>query len=208
MTGISRKEIKSLQNTSIAQLSGYSMDRSPGAQLLAHWYFDPEYLDSNKLPKVIPYEGETCSFSALVKAYGGDVPIGAMRTELLRVHAIEELENGTIGALKRFFVPDELDERLVLGLDSIIHSNAATLDYNCNPENQEDLRIQQLYFSRKIGPNFFDEIKRNARTKLYECGQEFDDYITRLENESGLTSETETEVGIGLYYYEIPATRE
>jgi hypothetical protein len=208
MTGISRKEIRKIRESSFENLIEYTVSISPGALVLQHWHTDTEYSDKDGNPIVIDFENGGKSFTSLVRKYAGDIPAGAMRTELKRIGAVQELEGGELMVLKREFVPPGLDDRLALGLDSIIQSAAETLSHNCDPENANDLSFQQIWGVTTIDPDNFPEIKRVARARLTEFGRSFDNYLSELEQPFDGENSSGREVGIGLYYYELPPNKD
>jgi hypothetical protein len=204
MTGISRKEIGRIRSAGLNRLVDYTVNISPGALVLQHWHTDSEFTDQEGLPLSLDFDGRDISFVSLVRKYAGDIPAGAMRTELKRMGAIEEFADRKLKVLKREFVPSGLDDRLALGLDSIIHSAAETLAYNCDPENKNDLSFQQIWGVSTINPDRFPEVKKVARERLTEFGRSFDDYLSTLEQPAGDENIPSREVGVGLYYYELP----
>jgi len=208
MTGISRKEIRKIRENGLDSLIDYTVSISPGALVLQHWHTDIEYSDKDGNPVVIDFENGDISFTSLVRKYAGDIPAGAMRTELKRIGAIRVLEDGTLMVLKREFVPPGLDDRLALGFDSIIQSAAETLAHNCNPENKDDLSFQQIWGVTTIDPSYFPEVKKVARARLTEFGRSFDDYLSKLEQPLDSGNISGREVGIGLYYYELPPNKD
>ena len=127
-----------------------------------------------------------------------------MRTELKRIGALKEHPDNRLEVVKRDFVPSGLDERLVLGFDSILQSAAETLAYNCDPANADNLFFQQLWGVDTISPEHFPEIRRKARDRLSELGHSFDDYLAEYQNDSDTKDSAGKEVGVGLYYYEMP----
>jgi hypothetical protein len=206
MTGISRKETARIREGGFDELVRVNSGISPGAVILQHWFTDKKYTDVNGHPISLSFDEGENSFSALVRTYGGDIPAGAMRAELQRVGAVEEARGDMLTPLKREFVPSGLDDRLSLGLDSIVRSASETLAYNCNPENEDSLRVQQVWGVDTIDPRLFGLIQREARLRLTELGRSFDDYLSRVEQENPISEESndKTEIGVGLYYYEMP----
>ena len=88
MTGLTRKEVRRLRDKIS---SGKQVDMArviPPAEILSRWHSDSEFLDSAGRPLTLEFDGATPSFAGLVKKYGGDIPPGAMRTELKRVGAV------------------------------------------------------------------------------------------------------------------------
>ena len=207
MTGISRKETARIREGGLEDLVRGNSGISPGAVILQHWFTDEKYIDVNGQPMSLSFDEGENSFSALVKTYGGDIPPGAMRSELQRVGALGETKGNLLTPLKREFVPSGLDDRLSLGLDSIVRSASETLAYNCNPENENGLRVQQVWGVDAIDPRLFGLVQSEARLRLTELGRSFDDYLSRVEQENPASEEgnEKIEVGIGLYYYEMPA---
>ena len=204
MTGLSRKEVKRIRDEGLDDYLKYTVAISPGALVLQFWHTDPKYSDESGRPNVLDFDGPDCSFSSLVKGCAGDIPPGAIRAELIRIGAVKELPGKKLIALKRDFVPSGLDERLILGLDAIIQSTAQTLSHNCDPKNVDDLFFQQLWGVNTISPKYFNEIKNEARERLTEVGKGFDDYLATFEALSQAETSVGAEVGIGLYYYEMP----
>lgn len=113
MTGLSRKEVKRLrENIAEGDLS-VSVKTTPLADVLHHWHAQREFTDEYGNPRPLPFEGLKGSFSSLVKRYGGDLPPGAMRTEMQRVGAIEEDKSGNLKLVRRSFVSDQKHENVV-----------------------------------------------------------------------------------------------
>jgi len=207
MTGISRKEVRRIREDSLENLIDYVVGISPGALILQHWHTDAEFTGSVGEPRVLDFDGGENSFASLVRKYAGDIPSGAMRTELKRIGAIEELDDKRLMVLKREFVPVGLDDRLALGFEAIIQSAAETLAHNCKPGNEGDLSFQQIWGVSTIDPEHFPEIKKVARERLTEFGRSFDDYLSTLEQPVDAENHPGREVGVGLYYYDMPSEK-
>ena len=105
MTGLTRKEVKRLRDKIESGDSRISVKTTPLADVLHHWHAQEEFTDSSGRPVVLPFSGAERSFSSLVKKFGGDIPAGAMRTELARVGAIVESANGELKVIDRVVVP-------------------------------------------------------------------------------------------------------
>jgi len=205
MTGISRKEVRKVRQGSLEDVIDYTVSISPGALVLQHWHTDAIFTDEQGSPLELDFTNGNDSFASLVKKYAGDIPAGAMRTELKRIGAIKELESKKLVVLKREYVPAGTNERLALGLEAIIQSAAETLAHNCNPENAGDLSFQQIWGVSTVDPERFPEIKKVARERLTQFGRSFDDYLSTLEQPADAGTSLGREVGVGLYYYEMPS---
>ena len=96
MTGLTRKEVRRLRNKSEAGGETEILRPMPMAIILHRWYTESDFLDEMGKPLDLPFDGDANSFSELVRRYGGDIPPGAMRTELKRINAITETEDGLL----------------------------------------------------------------------------------------------------------------
>ena len=89
MTGITRREVRRIRAKINSDDAATTADGTPVSDVIRGWRSDPEFLDENARPALLPLNGRPGSFQALIKRYAGDIPEGAMRKELERVSAIE-----------------------------------------------------------------------------------------------------------------------
>ena len=90
MTGLTRKEVKRIRNKTEAGEASVVIRMPPMTELLHRWYTEDDFVDAHGLPQPLPFDGPGISFSDLVRRYGGDIPPGAMRTELKRIGAVNQ----------------------------------------------------------------------------------------------------------------------
>lgn len=105
MTGLTRKEVARLR-TKIEkgdELKGTK--KGPMEKVVEHWQSDGRFLNSRGRPAPLPINGKGPSFTELVKRAGGDVPTGAMRTELKRLGLVEESESAELRLCRKWPVP-------------------------------------------------------------------------------------------------------
>jgi hypothetical protein len=206
MTGLSRKEIRRIRNTPDAEGGVAVPKRNRAAELLHLWHTDPEYLSAAGEPKVLPYRGETTSFTGLVKRVGGDLPPGALRAELLRAHAIERLPDGSLRAVKRYFIPFDVDFRLLEGLRFGLRSLTATVLYNANPANRAHPKFQRVVESRHVPAGIASVAREKLRQMLTDASARLDDYLSGVESATPppANSRRMMRVAAGLYYFEEP----
>jgi hypothetical protein len=202
MTGITRKEVGKLRDSNLDLVAEISIKESPVSVLLHHWSSDPAYLDDAGKPRDLKYEGSD-SFVTLVGACMGDIPPGAMRTELKRIGCVSELEGKLLRLEKRHFVPSENDDRFVLGLESAIHSLGTTVAFNCDPDRQANPKFQRLVSVDGMPVHKLANIENVATVKLQKFSEDFDDFLSSEESQLRGESDNVAQVGIGLYYYEL-----
>ncbi|HKH21680.1 MAG TPA: DUF6502 family protein, partial [Gammaproteobacteria bacterium] len=119
MTGLTRKEVRRLQDLPTADDAVAIAQYNRAARVIAGWRRDPAFSDASGNPLELLLEGEGASFATLVKRFSGDVPARAVRDELLRVGAAEITEAGAIRLQVRAYVPSgsEVEKVSILGTD-------------------------------------------------------------------------------------------
>ena len=148
MTGLTRKEVKRLREK-IAAGDESQIDRvTSHANILGKWHTDPDYLDALGNPRVLEFEGPTPSFTSLVKKYGGDIPSGAMRTELKRVGALREGDSGGLVVQKRDFNPGNQELWVERALGLALRGLSSTLNFNFD-HRDESGRTERIVYSDK-----------------------------------------------------------
>jgi hypothetical protein len=201
MTGLTRKEVKRIRERSVQGAELLSR-RSATADVLHCWFTDPKYLTGESKPKTLSYAGDGISFSTLVRACAGDIPPGAMRTELKRVGAIVEHVDGSLEAVKREVVSADIDRRIVDGLNLGLRPLATTIAYNVNPELNGGARFQRVVFSQQVPLKNLESIQKTATEKLTRFSEELDDDLAIMErSDSNESDQVAANVGVGLFYF-------
>jgi Family of unknown function (DUF6502) len=107
-TGLSRKDVRrireSMSDVANSGLGNATDHSGPPARVLHAWHADPKFLDGEGHPRNLQFQDDEGGFSALVRAVAGDVPPGAVRAELRRAGAVVDLEDGSLQAVKRYYV--------------------------------------------------------------------------------------------------------
>jgi hypothetical protein len=196
-TGLSRKEVKRIRGTQSVSLDA-NVARSPAAKLLHYWYTEPEFLDALRQPKALPLTGHDQAFDTLVKRVAGDVPVGALRTALLRAGAVQECGDGSLRAVKRYFVPGDVDEKILEGLNFGFCNLIDTIAFNTTMGLLDEARFQREVHSPHIPAERLDEIRLKLQKALEEASIELDDFLAQFERTG--TDEEHVDVGVGIYY--------
>ena len=149
MTGLTRKEVRRIRDKSDAGQETLVMRSTPMSEILHRWYTDGEFHDDDGNPTTLPFDGPGPTFSALVRKYGGDIPPGAMRTELKRINAVDEDSTGGLKLLKRSVSGMDVHDRLVTGLAKVLYPAAVTLAHNTRP-NVTDTWVQRTASTRYV----------------------------------------------------------
>jgi hypothetical protein len=211
-TGLSRKDVKRIRDSLVEEplvASGASADQSgPPARVLHTWHVDRRFLASDGRPRDLEFQDETNGFCGLVRAVAGDVPPGAVRAELKRAGAVIELEDGTLRAVKRYYVPGNVDEKAITVMSGMVFPLAAGIVHNADPRRTGDGFIQRFAFSETLSPDAIPEFRRWSRSQATRFVEAMDDWLAGNEmKEVGDLSDPSCgkTVGIGVFYYEGPS---
>ena len=207
-TGLSRKEIRriialkgSVDNLPPAGLVDHS---GPPARILHAWHSFPDFCDQNGQPIDLPFDDTGPSFIKLVRLVAGDVPPGAVRAELKRAGAVEELDLGRLRVLKRHFVPEAFDEKAITVLSGMLFPLTAGIEYNSSTRRAPEGFIQRFAFSDHLDPSDIPVFRRWSRRKATAFAEEMNDWLA--ENETRQVARDSKghhlRAGVGVFYYE------
>lgn len=204
MTGLTRKEVRRIREKIEKGEESVVVKTTPLSEILHRWYSEAEFLDSKGRPAVLPFSGESGSFSNLVRRFGGDIPPGAMRTELKRVGAVEEDEDGNLRAVSRILHPDGPQDKLVEAMVHAVYPLISTVAHNVDPSNEEERWTQLSAFSQSIRKTDLPRLRRISFDRLSEVAESIDDlfmaYETLHENDSSVPDDNT--VAVGVFYFE------
>jgi len=204
MTGLTRKEVRRLRDK-ISSGNQVDMQRViPPAEIIEKWHSDSEFLDSTGRPKTLDFAGPSPSFSALVKKYGGDIPPGAMRTELKRVGAVTDDDSGRLTVQMKFFRPFDLDEQMARALSQAMYGLALNIDHNIATRDRSETWVERTAYSAHIRHEDNSRVRRISQDRAIEFVESVSDLFSAYEtiygdDEPGAESST---VGVGVYYFE------
>jgi hypothetical protein len=173
------------------------------------WNLDPEYLECDGNPKRLRFDGDEPSFTGLVKRCAGDIPPGAVRDELLQSGAIAEDEAGTLRVLKKFYIPDDVDEKALSTLSLILFPIVSGLDHNLRKDRAPQGFIQRFAYSEVLDSEALVEFRSWARSKAAEFVEQVDVWLAAHEHRTRTPSKNqsapfEVQAGLGVFYYEGP----
>jgi len=199
MTGIPRKEVSRIRARQIDVGELPRTELGPLGDILQMWHTDSQFLDQKSTPLSLPVSGSDPSFEKLVRLAGGDLPVGAVKVELLRIGAISQSENGQLRPIRREAIPREVDDRLVTSLSFNLFCLASTIAHNSNPERKSDGRIERFVQSNKIPDSVKKNLRRMTRKRIEQFTEELDDVFSAVDSSD---STAKGRVGVGVFYYE------
>ncbi len=204
MTGLTRKEVKRIRDNSKSGEIATVAKSTPMSSILHRWYTDSQYLTSGGKPKELAFEGDELSFTSLVRKYGGDIPPGAMRTELVRIDAIEETSEGRLRVLKRNVSNLEVNDRIINGLENQLYPAALALAHNTANDDLEARWVQRSVTTKYVRDTDITRVRRISADRLTEFSTTIDDFFAAYETlyDEEETGESTKAVGVGLFYFE------
>ncbi|MEM7018691.1 MAG: DUF6502 family protein [Pseudomonadota bacterium] len=203
LTGLSRKEVRRVRSLQLGDDLESIQQVNRAARVISGWTRLKQYQTSSGEPLALTIEGDGATFSSLVQACSGDVPPRAILDELLRVNAVEKLDDGRISLVERAYVPrtGENEKLVLLGTD--VAYLISTIDHNLRDETGE------LYFQRKVlYDNLPEEAIRPFRDMTEEHGQALlellDHWLVEHDRDGNPAVEGTGRkcAGLGIYFFE------
>jgi hypothetical protein len=203
LTGLSRKEVARRRRLTRRDDQEAVHRYHRAARVMSAWVRDPAFHDASGQPAPLPVEGDSASFGVLVRRYSGDMPVRAVLDELLRVRAVEPLDDGRIRLLARSYVPaaGEVEKVGILGTD--VADLIATIDWNIRVPPAE------AYFQRKV---HYDNLPAEVLPELHVLTREraqvlieqLDRWMAARDRDTNPTVQGSgrKRAMVGIYYFE------
>lgn len=206
ITGLTRKETKRLKEQSVVDDGTSSQRYSRAIRVISGWTSDPRFLEDGE-PAVLPMEGDERSFSALVKAFSGDIPPAAMLS-VLESSGTVKVQEQRVQLLGRAYIPyaTPLEKLNILGSD--VAELIDTIGHNL------DAQDGATFFQRKVSnvllhpdevAGFRELSTRKSQLLLEEYHRWLSDHEIDPEAEPSLEPRY---VAVGIYYSEYPGSGE
>lgn len=209
LTGLTRKEVKRIRELRHPedQASGERYNRA--ARVISAWQREREFLERDGQPKVLPMAGKKSSFAELVRKFSGDIPPRAIKDELLRVGAIEELPDGRLRLLARAYIPQRSEEDKIHILGTDVALLISTIDHNLQPQTPEP------FFQRKVAydnlpQEVLPQFRRLAAQKAQNLLEKLDKWLAQHDRDTNpeIKGTGRNRAGLGIYYFEEPCPEE
>ena len=204
LTGLSRKEVVRLSklrddDTGESLLSKATPNRAQ--RVINGWLSDAEFLDEKGQAKMLPVYGDKGSFAALVARYSGDITLGAVIDELLRIGVVRRLDEQKVELLSEGYIPktDEIEKIRVMAmctsdlLNSAVH-NLINLD--------KPSRYQRQLTYEKIASADANQFKIYSEEKANELLLHLNEYLSQMSSDAPADISGSHQVGLGIYYFE------
>lgn len=204
LSGLSRKEVQRLldeESQSPKTDAGERYNRA--ARVIAGWVRDKEFTSMSGDPLELSVTGDGISFSLLVKRYSGDVPARAVLDELLRVGAVERLEDDRIRLVSRAYIPrtSDLDKLDILGTD--VADLITTIDHNMR-SGAADPRFQRKVMYDNLPEESIPQFRALSVERAQALLEKMDEWLSQHDRDvnSSVKGTGRVRAGIGIYYFE------
>lgn len=203
LTGLTRKEVKRLKES----LNGERRSETkmgPASTILHFWHKDPAFLDSAGNPLELSKEGPGASFHELARRYGGDVPAGALLSELERTGAVIETMDSKFKVTTRYFLPTGAGEIFIDAVSFSLENLSHTASQNViNADVQGANCLERFVWSDRIDEEGAEKFRILAKEKSMALLEFLDDWIAANE----VPTPTGNRIGLGLYVIDRPSDR-
>ena len=204
MTGLTRKEVRRIRDKAEVGDEIGLVKLTPMGQVMHRWYTEELFTSENGIPRILDFNGDDASFSSLVKNFGGDIPPGAMRTELKRIGAVAELESGQLQAISRSVVGIEDHEKLISGLAHVLYPAALTMAHNATAGTEADSWVHMSASTQSVRTSDLGRIRRVSSDRAAAFVESVDDFLAAYETlyDTESKGDSSKAVGIGVFYFE------
>ena len=207
LTGLSRKEILRISETSPSENGAASVSQNRARRVIRGWLDDPAFHDEQGEPKVLPLRGDI-SFETLAMRYSGDITGRAVLDELIRVGAVEKTGEGHARLRQKGYLPVESDTERLKILAKHTADLLETGAHNLQADAQH-LRFQRQLTYHDINEDIAREFQEFSRARAMDLLVELDRWLAEKKKSQIQNDEIkQVRVGMGIYYFENEGTED
>lgn len=205
VTGLSRQQIDYyIENDEALPKARPSLARII-PEVLHRWHTDPHYLGPYGIPIELEFDSPPeRSFKSLVAQVDPTVSAGLVLEDLLQAGCVAHSGEKHLRTVARWFVhPDGLTPHRLDNFGNTLAHLARTMEYNLDPANLEQKRLERFVFAdkglpREVLPTF----EAHARNRTVQFLSDIDDWIAHSGKKSD--SEDRVESGVNVFLYVEP----
>ena len=205
LTGLTRKEVARqkaiLERGDLVEKS--NLNRV--TRVLEGWHADADYTGPYGLPIELAFDAPpgSVSFTELVRKYSGDMAPRAMLDELLRVDAVERLQNGQFRVLNRAYIPESLHPDALERLGRVVNNFVTTYEFNMEKAVGEGRFERTVYADQGLRIELMPAFDALIRRKGMQLLVELDNWLSAQEsNKTGKIQDgPRVKTGVGIYHY-------
>lgn len=200
-TGVTRQQVDYyVENEGALPVAEPTLARV-AVEVLHKWHTDSQYLVNDGTPTELEFEASLArSFSGLVKEVDPNVGPGLVLAELLRAGAIASSDETRFHPLSRSLIPPETHLYRIECFGAALGRLAETLEYNFNPSNAENKRLERFVAVDKGLPrSVIPEFETYARERADHLLKDLDDWLAPYSDQ--ITIGFGPRVGTGVHVF-------
>ncbi len=199
LTGLARREVRRIQAaTREAPAASAEESLNHATRVLTGWHLDADFLEPDGRPRILPATGPAPSFEVLLKRYAGDIPTTALVKELVKSASIERLPDGSYRALRRYYMPRQMDGRAVERAGSVLADVATTMEHNLSRTERDPSRFEGRAQNRNIDPRHLPAFRAFVEREAQGLLERVDDWLTTHEATANAGAQG-LRLGVGVY---------
>ncbi len=203
ITGLTRREVRKQRARLAATSETFPGHVTKASLVLSAWHQDPDFLDARGRPTPLPLEGEGMSFAALLRRCGaGDVRPSTLLKELLSAQAVRETADGRLEPLKRSYIPQPMDERLITMWGKRVTDVAKTYVHNLMRPAETPARFERAAVNDRISASALPEFQKFLEQEGEAFLERVDTWLTEHEARADASDNPDgvVRLGAGLYH--------
>jgi hypothetical protein len=173
MTGIPRGEVsRILSSKGRLTIGAIQARQNITSRILSAWHLAPDYLTTDRRPRILKIFGGGPTFESLVKTYGQGIPVRAVLDELTRIGAIQlQTSSQTVLPKMSLAINPRITYKKIRELDAATNDLAPCLLNDSNVAFVESVSGAKVWSGsvplvrRRFGPNAI-ALLRELQTKL------------------------------------------
>jgi hypothetical protein len=204
LTGVHRKDVRRLRETSVPQDAGAPM-ATLAASVVARWISEPRFLLADQSSRALartPRRGQPGEpdFTTLVAEVSSDVGARAVLDELVRLDVVDLREDGYVALKANAFVPKEGMRESFQFLAANVSEHLAAAAHNLAPQRNGPAKLEQSAFSANLSGVQAEHLQQLARRLWASALQQFLQMATVAEQRSQLDEGPKHRVRFGVYF--------
>ncbi|MEO0364517.1 MAG: DUF6502 family protein [Pseudomonadota bacterium] len=208
MTGLTRKEVKKIRDEgSFEHDDRFRVRGIPGAEVLHRWHSDPSFLNADGTPRALEFaDSSGFSFGDLVKKYAGDIPPGALRTELIRSGAVNLDHEKKLRVVRREYAVSEKQELVERAFGLLLPSMTEAIAHNVIEGRRGSAKTPtwpeyQVYVTG-VTDSEKDSFRDQVRRRIFEASQQLDDELHRMQGNGKSPESNRSTIVVTSFYAE------
>jgi hypothetical protein len=182
-----------------------SKKASLGAQIVAKWLADNQYVDEQGEPKKLFIHASKAngqsSFEKLVESINNDIRPRVALDEMLSQKMIVEADDGIVTLNKSAFIPEEDFEDLMMHFDRNLHDHMAAAVHNIGTDKSAKKFIERSVYYKELTQSSIEQLEEIIENKGMENLISINKAAYDLAEEDQDKGNNNKRMTFGIYYY-------